>query len=464
MATLVPIPKLGQSEETVVIDSWRAKEGDAIKKGDVLFEVETDKAVLEVESQFEGTLLKIIVPAGKEVPVMVTACVLGEPGEEIPEIPDAASAAAPAAPAKKTEAPAPVAKAETPAAPAATAAPTPTSTGQVQKANVPFEPTFASASAPVVHKPNPSPRAKKFAQDYLIDLDKVNGTGGAVGRVTEKDVKNYLETSGYHDKKITPSAFNLAKKEDLELVAIEGSGDNGRITIADVKDAVAEKPQEMNAMRRIIAERLTQSKQTIPHFYVTVSIDMTDLMVKRKQLKEEDINLSVNVFIVKAAAMTLKEFPYVNAMVKDNAIIRKSKVNVGVAVSVDNGLVVPVVRNTDRKALDEIQAEVAELAEKARTNKLTPDEMKGGTFTISNMGMMNVESFGAIINPGEAAILAVSSCTPQAVVKDGEIMIRNIMKVTLSADHRVVDGAMAAEFVNAFKNKLEDIEVWDNMI
>ena len=453
MATLVPIPKLGQSEETVIIDSWRAKEGDVIKKGDVLFEVETDKAVLEVESQFEGTLLKIIIPAGKEVPVMITACVLGKPGEEIPEIPEEQAPAPTVKPA--TPKPAPVAK---------TVAPAQTSTGQVQKTNVPFEPTFASASVPVVHTPNPSPRARKFAKDFLIDLDKVNGTGGEAGRVNEKDVKNYLETSGYYDKKITPSAFNLARKEDIELITVDGSGENGRVTLADIKDAVNEKPQEMNAMRRIIAERLTESKQTIPHFYVTVSIDMTDLMLKRKQLKDDDINLSVNVFIVKAAAMTLKEFPYVNAAVQSNSIIRKSKVNVGVAVSVDNGLVVPVVNNTDRKALDEIQAEIAELAEKARTNKLSPDEMKGGTFTISNMGMLNVESFGAIINPGEAAILAVSSCIPKAVVINGEIVIRNMMKVTLSADHRVVDGAMGAEFINAFKNKLEDIDVWDNMI
>ncbi len=450
MATLVPIPKLGQSEETVIIDSWRAKEGDVIKKGDVLFEIETDKAVLEVESQFEGTLLKIIVPAGKEVPVMITACVLGEPGEEIPEIPEIKAPAPAVAPAAKPAAPATV--------------PTQTSTGQVQKANVPFEPAFASASTPVVHIPNPSPRARKFAEDFLIDLDKISGTGGPAGRVSEKDVKNYLETSGYYDKKITPSAFNLAKKENLELIAIDGSGDNGRVTLADVKDAVNEKPREMNAMRRIIAQRLTESKQTIPHFYVTVSIDMTGLMAKRRQLKDDGINLSVNVFIVKAAAMTLREFPYVNAAVQGSAIIRKSKVNVGIAVSVDNGLVVPVVKNTDRKALDEIQAEVAELAEKARGSKLGPDEMKGGTFTISNMGMLNVESFNAIINPGEAAILAVSSCISKAVVIDGKIVIRNIMKVTLSADHRVVDGAMAAEFVNAFKNKLEDVELWYKMI
>ena len=455
MATLVPIPKLGQSEETVAIDSWRAKEGDVIKKGDILFEVETDKAVLEVESQFEGTLLKIVVPAGKEVPVMATACVLGEPGEEIPAIPETQAPAAP---------PKPAAPAPQPAASAAPAAPVQNSTGQVQKANVPFEPAFASASVPVAHTPNPSPRARKFAKDFLIDLNKVIGSGGGVGRITEQDVKNYLETSGYYDKKITPSEFNLAEQEGLELIALEGSGENGRITLADVRDAANEKPQEMNAMRRIIAERLSKSKQTIPHFYVTASIDMTDLMAKRKQMKDEGINLSVNVFIVKAVAMTLKEFPYVNAMVQGNAVIRKSKVNVGVAVSVDNGLVVPVIRNTDRKALDEIQAEVAELAEKARGNKLTPDEMKGGTFTISNMGMMNVESFGAIINPGEAAILAVASCVPAPAVIDDKLVIRNIMKVTMSADHRVVDGAMAAEFVNAVKNKLENIEIWDNMI
>ncbi|MDD5699152.1 MAG: dihydrolipoamide acetyltransferase family protein [Victivallaceae bacterium] len=455
MATLVPIPKLGQSEETVSIDSWRVKEGDVIKKGDVLFEVETDKAVLEVESQFEGTLLKIIVPAGREVPVMSTACVLGEPGETVPEIPAiSAPAAAPAAP------PAPK-----PAAPQPAAVPVPNSTGQVQKANVPFEPAFAAASVPVLNLSRPSPRARKFARDFLIDLKQVTSTGGPSGRVTEQDVRNYLETSGYYAKKITPSAFNLAKKENIELLAVDGSGDNGRVTLADIKAAIAEKPQEMNAMRRIIAQRLTRSKQTIPHFYVTVSVDMTALLAKRKRLKDEEgINLSVNVFIVKAAALTLKEFPYVNAAVQGNAIVRRSKVNIGVAVSVENGLVVPVVNHTDRQALDEIQAEIAELAEKARTNKLTPDEMKGGTFTISNMGMLNVENFGAIINPGEAAILAVASCIPTPVVYDGQIAVREMMKVTLSADHRVVDGAMGAEFLNAFKNKLEDPELWEKLM
>lgn len=443
MATKIPVPKLGQSEETVTIDKWRVKEGDMVKKGDILFEVETDKAVLEVESQFEGKILKIVIPAGKAVPVMSTAAVIGQDGEAIPAIEEIKAPEAPkaAAPAKSAVAKAPEQKKDTaPAAQTAGAAP-------VQAAAVP--------SAPAT-KVNPSPRAKMFAKDYLIDIKKVNGTGGENGRVTEKDVKNYLETSGYFDKKITPVAFSIAQKEKLELLNIEGTGEGGRVTLADVKDAVAEKPQTFSTMRKIIAQRLTQSKQQIPHFYVTVSIDMTDLMAKRAKMKAEGINLSVNVFIVKAVALALKKFPALNSVTDGVTYKYKSKINIGIAVSIPNGLVVPVIRNTDKKALDEIQAETAEFAEKARAGKISPDDLKGGTFSISNMGMMNVENFCAIVNPGEAAILAVSSCVPAPAVKDGEIVIRNMMKVTLSVDHRIVDGSVGAEFVNEVKAILEN--------
>ncbi|HCE43745.1 MAG TPA: 2-oxo acid dehydrogenase subunit E2 [Lentisphaeria bacterium] len=443
MSTLVPIPKLGQSEETVKIEKWRVKEGDKIKKGDILFEVETDKAVLEVESQFEGTLLKIIIPAGKEVPVMATCAVLGNPGEEIPKI------EMPKAPEKKAEAKKPVEAKAAPSAAAAKSAEAP-ATQQIQQ-------VYSAPSAPAF-KAKPSPRARKFAEDYLIDLNKVSGTGGDVGRVTEADVRNYLESSGYKKKLITPTAFNLAKKENLELLAIEGSGDSGRVTLADVKSAVSEKPREFSNMRKIIARRLTESKQRIPHFYVTVAIDMTEVSRKRKILKEQGISLSVNVFIIKAVALALREFPMLNAESDGITAKYKSKVNIGVAVSLETGLVVPVLRNTDRKALDEIQSEVAEFAEKARTGKLQPEEMKGGTFTISNMGMLNVENFAAIINPGESAILAVSSATPTPVVKDGQIVIRDMMKVTVSADHRVVDGSDAAKFANAIRLKLESVD------
>lgn len=456
MAVKVPIPKLGQSEETVTIAGWRVKEGDTIKKGDILFEVETDKAVLEVESQFAGKLLKIFIPAGKVVPVMSICAVIGEAGEAIPAVEEIKAAPAPAA---EKKAAAPVAP-----APAAAPASVPKSSGKAQQEDVRFEPASSSGPSPADHKPNPSPRARKYAEDFLIDLNKVSGTGGESGRVTEQDVKTYLEASGYNDKKITPVAFNVAKQEKLELLALEGTGENGRITLSDVKDAVMEKPQEMNTMRKVIAQRLTESKQRIPHFYVTASIDMSELAVKRNELKEKGINLSVNVFIVKAVALALKEFPLVNASTDGKSVVRKSKVNVGVAVSIDNGLVVPVIKNTDRKDLDEIQAEVADFADKARKGRISPDDMKGGTFTISNMGMLDVENFCAIINPGESAILAVSSAMPVPVVKDNQIVIRNMMKVTLSCDHRVIDGAMGALFVNAIKKKLEDKKLWDSMV
>ena len=458
MAVKVPIPKLGQSEETVTIASWRVKEGDTIKKGDILFEVETDKAVLEVESQFAGKLLKIFIPAGKVVPVMSICAVIGEAGEAIPAVEEVKAAPAPVAE-KKAAAPAAAAPAPAPA-PAAAPAAVPKSTGK----DVRFEPASSSGPSPADHKPNPSPRARKYAEEFLIDLNKVPGTGGDSGRVTEQDVKTYLEASGYNDKKITPVAFNVARQEKLELLSLDGTGENGRITLSDVKDAVMEKPQEMNTMRKVIAQRLTESKQRIPHFYVTTSIDMSELAAKRNELKEKGINLSVNVFIVKAVALALKEFPLVNASTDGKSVVRKSKVNVGVAVSIDNGLVVPVIKNTDRKDLDEIQAEVADFAEKARKGKISPDDMKGGTFTISNMGMLDVENFCAIINPGESAILAVSSAMPTPVVKDNQIVIRNMMKVTLSCDHRVIDGAMGAQFVNAVKKKLEDKKLWDSMV
>ena len=447
MAVKVPIPKLGQSEETVTIAGWRVKEGDKIKKGDILFEVETDKAVLEVESQFEGTLLKIIIPAGREVPVMATAAVIGNPGEAIPKI------EAPKAIEKKAEV-------KKPAEVKAAAVPAVAKSAQAQTVSAPTATAQQVSYAPAApeFKPKPSPRARKFAEDYLISLDAVPGSGGENGRVTEADVKNYLESSGYSKKLITPSAFNLAKKEKLALLQIEGTGDNGRVTIADVKSTASEKPREFSNMRKLIAKRLTESKQRIPHFYVTVSVDMTEVAKKRKALKDQGINMSVNLFIIKAVALALKEFPMLNAETDGLSVKYKSKVNIGVAVSLESGLVVPVVRNTDRKALDEIQAEVSELAEKARTGKLLPDEMKGGTFTISNMGMLNVENFSAIINPGETAILAVSSAMPTPVVRDGQVVIRDMMKITVSADHRAVDGSDAAKFANAVKLKLESVE------
>ena len=459
MATKVPIPRLGQSEETVTIQSWKVKEGDTIKKGDVLFDVETDKSVLDVESQFEGTVLKILVPAGKEVPVLTIGLIIGAPGEDVSAL--VAEAAAAPAPAAAAPAPAPKAAAPAPAAAPKAAAPAAAAPAAAPAASAPAPKAAPAAPA----KKAVSPRARIFAKDFLIDINKVPGTGGQVGRVTEKDVRDYLESSGYNAKKITPVALNVAKEAGLELLALNGSGESGRITLADVKEAIYEKPQTMSTMRKVIARRLHESKQVMPHFYVTVSIDMSAVKAKRAELKKQNISISVNVFIAKAVALALAEFPNINAECIGDTVVHKAKVNLGVAVSIDNGLVVPVIRNADKKAMDELADEIAEQAAKARSGKLTPADMAGGSFTISNMGMMNVENFCAIINPGEAGILAVSSAIPTPVVdKEGNIVVRDMMKITLSVDHRIVDGSEGAKFVNAVKMKLEDPELWNSMI
>jgi pyruvate dehydrogenase E2 component (dihydrolipoamide acetyltransferase) len=325
---------------------------------------------------------------------------------------------------------------------------------------VPAPAPATRAPAPAPKKRAVSPRARKFAADFLIDLDRVSGTGPG-DRVVERDVQAYLETSGYLARKITPAALNLARQEKLLLLDLEATGPSGRVTVDDVKRAVAEKPRPMSKMRRIIAQRLQQSKQTIPHFYVTVSVDMTDLAVYRKVLKEQGFALSFNDFVLNAVAESLVDMPSVNSTTDGNTVRWNSRVNVGMAVSIDTGLVVPVLRETDRMSLDEIHDVARELAGKARDGKLLPEEMQGSTFTVSNMGMLNIDEFSAIINPGESAILAVSSIVPSAVVTDDrQIVVRDMMKITLSADHRIVDGADAAAFVNAVKRRLQDMDRW----
>ncbi|MEA2012756.1 MAG: dihydrolipoamide acetyltransferase family protein [Verrucomicrobiota bacterium] len=448
MATLVPIPKLGQSEETVTIVNWLVKEGDPIKKGDILFEVETDKAVLEVESQFEGILLKIVTGEDEEVPVMSTACVLGEAGEEIPEIPKIEIKPEPKA--QKTPAPK---KTEKTKKTVAESAKIPS-----QKIEIPKD----ISSEP--QRKFVSPRAKKFSENLLINLNDVTPTG-VNNRVVEQDVKDYLTRIGYDGIKITPTAKEKALLEKLSLAEIEATGIGGRIVLNDVFTAMKERPQEMTKMRKIIASRLQQSKQIIPHFYVTASIDMTELLALRKKLKKSGFALSVNDFIIMASAMSLKEHPAVNSVSDGSSVKWNSHVNIGVAVNLDAGLVVPVIRDADKMAMDELHAVVRETVSAARDGKLSPDGMKGGTFTISNMGMMNVENFAAIINPGEGAILAVSSAIPTPVADDNrKVVVRDIMKVTVSADHRTIDGVKAAFFVNSIKKKLEDLAYWDNLL
>jgi len=308
-----------------------------------------------------------------------------------------------------------------------------------------------------------SPRARALARDCAIDPARITGSGPN-GRIVEKDVRDYLAANGFDALRITPAAKRLAQEQGVDVLSVRGTGDGGRLMIADVERAVRRKPVAMSRMRQVIARRLVESKQTIPHFYVTVAADMTGLMGLRADLKARGINYSVNDFILEAVVLSLDEFPVVNSVTNGREVTWRGDVELGVAVSVDNGLLVPVVRAAQLLTLAELRDQAKALAVKARDGKLLPDEMTGSSFTVSNMGMMNVENFLAIINPGEAAILAVSSAREQAAVVDGKLAVRSLMKMTLSVDHRIVDGATGAAFSNAVRQKLENIELWRALV
>jgi pyruvate dehydrogenase E2 component (dihydrolipoamide acetyltransferase) len=446
MATPIIMPKFGQMTEESAIVEWLKKEGDTIAKGDILFTVETDKSVMDVESFEAGTLLKIAVKPGVSVPVQSTVGFLGKPGEPIPEI----TAPAPAAPK-------PVAPASAPARPEKNDKRAGTEASAPVVSTAPIAPVAPAPAAPSLFRI--SPRAAVLAKHSVIDATRIKGTGPE-GRVVEKDVRNYLQQHGYDKLRISPAAKELAAKEKLDVLTIQGTGEAGRISVADVQRAIAEQPKPMSKMRQIIGQRLTQSVVTAPHFYVTVEVDMTGLVAFRAQLKEKGLPYTVTDFISQAVVLTLTEFPEANSSTDGKTTRWNSRVHLGVAVSLEQGLVVPVIRNADELTLGELNTRAKELADKARAGKLAPDEMSGSTFTISNMGMLDVENFTAIINTGEAAILAVSSAIRKPVVRDDKIVIRSIMKITLSSDHRIIDGALAAKFANAVKQKLENIELW----
>jgi pyruvate dehydrogenase E2 component (dihydrolipoamide acetyltransferase) len=361
---------------------------------------------------------------------------LGEIGEAIPDAPAPARAAPPsAAPAAKT---APPAGGAQPAV-AAFSAPAPT---------IP-----APAAAAALFRI--SPRAAALARHCGIDPHPVLGSGPE-GRIVERDVKAYLDANDYASLRVSPAAKALAAKEGLDLLALRGREPAKRIEVADVERAIAEKPKPMSKMRQVIAQRLAQSVVTAPHFYVTVEVDMTEVTAHRARLNAGVQRYSVTDFIAKASVLALKEFPTVNSATDGRTVRWTSRVHLGIAVTLDQGLVVPVIRDADELTLADLSARAKTLIDKARAGALVPDEMTGSTFTISNMGMLDVENFTAIINPGESAILAVSSTIKKPVVRGDEIVARPMMKMTLSSDHRLIDGATAARFINSIKAKLED--------
>jgi len=448
MVKAVIMPKLGQSEETVKIVRWRKQLGETIAKGDIIFEIETDKAVLEVESFYTGTLLKIVAGEGVTVPVQTTVAFVGDPGEPVPDV-----APVPVTP-KKTEgsrpSPAPVAQ---------------TAVGTERKATPAPTAAAAPVATPAALEPQLfriSPRAAKLAKESVIDPTPIVGTGPS-GRIVERDVKQYLEAKGYNRLRITSTAKNLAAGKGINLLSLTPKEDGSQIGVADIERLLAEQPKPLSRMRQIIAQRLTESYTHAPHFFVTVSADITELEALRAELKAQGTPYTLTDFIVKSAALALEQFPTVNGTSDGQCVRMRSQIHLGLAVALEQGLVVPVIRRANELTLAEIHARAQELTVKARAGQLTPAEMTGSTFTISNLGMMDVENFTAIINPGESAILAVASGAKQPVVKNDQVVIRSMMKMTLSSDHRLIDGALAARFLNSIRKSLEEKSLWQRL-
>ena len=420
MAIVINRPRLSDTMTEGVVAKWHKKVGDAVTEGDLLAEIETDKATMEFESfpGQEGTLLYIGVEEGKSAPVDEVLAILGDKGEDIEAL---KTAAAPAAEEKADEAPAaaaPAAEAPAPAAPPAPVAPPPAPAAPAVPAPMPA----ASANGGRVVA---SPLAKKLAAEKGIDIAMVPGSGDN-GRIVKRDVDGFV-----------PSAMPaMAQPMGVDM------------TVND---------ETVSQMRKTIARRLSESKFSAPHFYLTMEIDMDNAMAARKAINASgDVKISFNDFVVKAVAMALRKHPKVNASWYGDIIRQYNYINVGVAVAVDEGLLVPVIRNTDHKGLAQISAEVRELAGKAKDKKLQPEEWEGNTFTISNLGMFGIEEFTAIINSPDACILAVGGIKQTPVVKDGQIVVGNVMKVTLSCDHRVVDGAVGSAFLQTVKANLEN--------
>jgi pyruvate dehydrogenase E2 component (dihydrolipoamide acetyltransferase) len=419
MAAVIYMPKLSDTMTEGVVAEWNKNIGDEVSEGEVLAEIETDKATMEFESFFDGVLLHIGVEKGQAAPVNSLLAIIGEKGEDVEKILAEAQSAAPKEEVKE-EAPAAATPAPTPS-PAPVAAP---AAAVPPPAPAPAQPAAVESNGRVFA----SPLAKKMAEERGIDLSNVNGTGEN-GRIVKRDIDHYVP--------YVPAAAPVAARP--AHVGVE--------TFTD---------EPVSQMRKTIAKRLAESKFTAPHFYLTISLDMDKAIDLRTQLKEADIKISYNDMVIKACALALRQHPAINSAWYGDIIRRNQHVHIGVAVAVDEGLLVPVVRFADGKGMPEIGAEVRELAGKAKNKKLQPSEWEGNTFTISNLGMFGIEEFTAIVNPPDSCIMAVGGISQVPVVKDGEVVPGNVMKVTLSCDHRVVDGASGAEFLQTFKEYMEN--------
>ncbi len=435
MAKLVVMPKLGLTMTEGTLSAWKKKEGDAVKEGEPLFDVETDKLTNTIDAPASGILRRILLAEGETAACLEPVAVIAEADEDISSLlPAPEGAVAPA-------------EAGTPAAVQSPAA---------------AEPSGAPAERVIA-----SPVAKKLAKELSIDIALVTGTGPR-GRITEEDVRNYKAPPAAETAepavKASPLAAKVAADIGLDLADLGGQG---RILAEDIlkylessrektDEKVREETVPMNGMRRAIAKNMLNSHLTSPTVTLNLSVDMSEMKLYREQLKKQDIKVSYTDLLVKFTAKALTEFPLLNCSVEDNKIIYKHYVNMGVAVALDDGLVVPNITDADKKSLTEISAEVTETAKLAREGGLSMDQLRGGTFTITNLGAYGIESFTPIINQPEVAILGVTTIEDRAVVRNGEIVIRPMMTFSLTADHRVIDGAVAASFLQRLKNLMEN--------
>lgn len=446
MPITVTMPRLSDTMEVGTVVQWHVKEGDTVSPGDVLADIETDKATMELEAFDEGTVAKLAAKQGDAVDVGDPIVIIAEEGEDVSEAAKSGGEAKSEAKSEgksegKSESKAETKQAEGESKGSASSgtatAPAPASNGSANGASSGGDGGRIFAS----------PLAKKIAGEHNFDLSGVDGTGPS-GRIVKKDVEQALENGG-----ASGSGGKVSRPSQPELPPMGASLEDNTVTLSN--------------MRGTIAKRLVQSKQSIPHYQVTVEVDMDDLLDLREQLNEQlnaqGVKLTVNDFLVRACALAMHQHPFVNASWDDSgkqaAIKQHGSVNIGVAVALPEerggGLVVPVLQGTDRMGLRMISSETRRLAEKAREKGLSVEDMEGSTFTISNLGMFGVSHFTAIINPPNACILAVGAAREIPVVRDGQLMIGSVMSMTMSSDHRIVDGAMAAQYLNTVKSMLE---------
>ncbi|MEQ9073490.1 MAG: pyruvate dehydrogenase complex dihydrolipoamide acetyltransferase [Sandaracinaceae bacterium] len=414
MAKIVGLPKLSPTMEEGTLARWEKSEGDRVAVDDLIAEIETDKATMEWRAFDPGVLLKRLVEEGAVLEPDAPVAIFGEEGEDISKLLEEVESGAAKAEAPKAE-PAEAKESSSEA-----------QSSEAQKADAPQPSAPPKKAARSDGRVLASPLVRKLGREHDIDLSTVDGSGPG-GRIIKRDIDDYLSRP-------RPSAPARGERQPPRV-------------------------EKLSSMRRTIARRLTESKQTVPHFYLTIDFDASPILAARKQINEAlakgGEKASINDFILKACAAALREVPAANASFMGDAIHYHQVVDISVAVAVPEGLVTPVLRDADQKGIREIAAEVKELAEKARNKKLTLEEMQNGTFSVSNLGMYGIEEFSAVINPPEGCILAVGTLRDEPVVKDGQIVPGKRMRVTLSCDHRVVDGAIGAEWLAAFKRIAE---------